>query len=236
MVGATAAAGAAAVVGATDGVAGAYAGAFYGSVVIGGDLIVVGGAKSAAVPFTDGSHRQLYCVESPESWFEDFGQGKLIDGCAEVAIEPGFGAVADMSEYQVFLTSYAEDLHLHVSRRTPTGFTVETDAGLAALKGRARADLGGAFGWRVVARRKDIAGERLAVVHMPPNQRCRRSMKPHRSPAPTRTRLARSGGRAGRKWTNPSGSPIDPGSTAGPSGSAVALYAALSERCLSCSE
>ena len=76
LVGATAAAGAAAVVGATNGVAGAYAAAFYGPVIVGGDFTVVGGAKSAAVPHPDGSHRRLYCVESPESWFEDFGRGR----------------------------------------------------------------------------------------------------------------------------------------------------------------
>ena len=78
LVGATAAAGAAAVVGATNGVAGAYAAAFYGPVIVGGNFTVVGGAKSAAVPHPDGSHRRLYCVESPESWFEDFGRGTLV--------------------------------------------------------------------------------------------------------------------------------------------------------------
>ena len=107
LVGATAAAGGAAVVGATNGVAGAYAAAFYGPVIVGGDFIVVGGAKSAAVPHPDGSHRQLYCVESPESWFEDFGTGELVDGKADVAIEPGFAAVSVMDAYHVFLTGYA---------------------------------------------------------------------------------------------------------------------------------
>ena len=77
LVGATAAAGAAAVVGATNGVANAYAGAFYGRVIVGGDFTVVNGAKSAAVPHPDGTHRRLYCLESPESWFEDFGTGQL---------------------------------------------------------------------------------------------------------------------------------------------------------------
>ena len=89
-VGATAAAGAAAVVGATNGVAGAYAGAFYGPVIVGGNFTVVGGAKSAAVPHPDGSHRRLYCVESPESWFEDFGEAELICGEAVDRTRSGF--------------------------------------------------------------------------------------------------------------------------------------------------
>jgi hypothetical protein len=168
LVGATAAAGAAAVVGATNGVAGAWAGAFYGSVIIGGDLIVVGGAKSAAVPHPDGSHRQLYCVESPESWFEDFGTGTLLDGRADVPIEPGFAAVADMDHYHVFLTAYDHDHLLYVTERTPKGFAVKADTTLAALKGCKASDLSGTFSWRVVAKRKDITGERLAIVTMPP--------------------------------------------------------------------
>src|ERR1700730_10912587 len=104
LVGATAAAGAAAVVGATNGGAGAYAGAFYGSVIVSGALTVVGGPKSAAVPHPDGSHRLLYCVESPESWFEDFGKGQLACGQADVVIDPDFAAVATLDDYHVFLT------------------------------------------------------------------------------------------------------------------------------------
>jgi hypothetical protein len=88
LVGATAAPGGAAVVGATNSVPGAWAGAFYGPVAISGDLIVFG-AKSAAVTHPDSSYRQLYCVESPESWFEDFGTGQLVDGRAEISIEKG---------------------------------------------------------------------------------------------------------------------------------------------------
>ncbi|MDQ2784245.1 MAG: hypothetical protein M3Y58_04500, partial [Chloroflexota bacterium] len=42
-----------------------------------GNLTVVNGNKNVAVPFPDGSHRLLYCVEAPEAWFEDFGTGTL---------------------------------------------------------------------------------------------------------------------------------------------------------------
>jgi hypothetical protein len=126
--------------------------------------LLVFGAKSAAVPHPDGSHRQLYCVESPESWFEDFGTGTLIDGKAEIAIEEGFGAVADVENYHVFLTAYDYDNLLHVAKRTPQGFTVE-----AALNGRSVSEPSGSFSWRVVAKRKDITGERLARVTMPPH-------------------------------------------------------------------
>ena len=167
LVGATAAAGAAAVVGATNGVPGVYAAAFYGPVIVGGDFLVVGGAKSAAVPHPDGTHRQLYCVESPESWFEDFGTGELAGGRAEVAIETGFASVSDMANYHVFLTGYDQDHLLHVTKRTPRGFTVEANAALATLQGRKSSDITGTFSWRVVAKRRDIPGERLAPVTLP---------------------------------------------------------------------
>jgi hypothetical protein len=158
LVGATATAGGAAVVGATNGVAGAYAAAFYGPVIVGGAFTVVGGPKSAAVPHPDGSHRRLYCMESPESWFEDFGRGQLACGQAHVMIDPDFAALVNVDDYQVFLTEYGERSDLYVADQTPTGFRVQAKDDTAT----------GRFGWRIVARRKDIAGERLASVTIPP--------------------------------------------------------------------
>jgi hypothetical protein len=157
LVGATASAGGAAVVGATNGVAGAYAAAFYGSVVVGGAFTVFGGPKSAAVPHPDGSHRRLYCMESPESWFEDFGKGQLECGHAAVTIDPDFAAVVDLDDYQVFLTEYGQHSDLCVAEQTPTGFRVQAKDDSAS----------GRFGWRVLARRNDISGERLAKVTIP---------------------------------------------------------------------
>jgi hypothetical protein len=158
LVGATAAVGAAAVVGATNGVAGAYAAAFYGPVIVGGAFTVVGGPKSAAVPHPDGSHRRLYCMESPESWFEDFGTGRLEGGCAAVTIDPDFAALVDLRSYHVFLTQYDEHNDLAVSDRTLNGFHVHAKNPAAS----------GEFSWRVVAKRKDIAGSRLESVTIPP--------------------------------------------------------------------
>jgi hypothetical protein len=159
LVGATAAAGAAAVVGATNGVAGAYAAAFYGPVIVGGTFTVVGGAKSAAVPHPDGSHRRVYCLETPESWFEDFGTAHLECGRADISIDPDFGAVADLTAYHVFLTEYEDNQSLYVTRRSPNGFSVQ-----------ARSESGdgsGSFSWRVVAKRKDIPGVRFDPVTIP---------------------------------------------------------------------
>jgi hypothetical protein len=156
--GATAAAGGAAVVGATNGIPGAYAGIFYGPVVVDGAFTVVGGPKSAAVPHPDGSHRRLYCVESPESWFEDFGKGQLEGGCASVAVDPDFATVVDLTDYHVFLTGYDGERDLTVTNRTLAGFRVESS----------RTDSHGTFSWRLVAKRKDIAAPRFEAVTVPP--------------------------------------------------------------------
>lgn len=182
LVGATGTAGGAAVAGATNGVAGAYAGVFYGPVVVTSSLTVLG-AKSAAVPHPDGSRRLVYCVESPESWFEDFGSGTLACGRAEVTIDPDFAALTEMDGYQVFLTGYDHDHVLHVTNRTPCGFRVLANLALAALQGKQEDELSGTFGWRIVAKRKDITGERLATVTIPRAPKIPPSDQgPHRRP------------------------------------------------------
>jgi hypothetical protein len=158
IVGAAATAGGAAGVGATNSGAGAWGGAFFGPVGVNGPFTVFGGPKSAAVPHPDGTHRRLYCMESPESWFEDFGKGQLQGGQADVTIDPNFAAVADMEDYHVFVTEYGQHNDVCVTEQTPCGFRVKAKDPASS----------GAFSWRVVAKRKDIVGERLATVTMPP--------------------------------------------------------------------
>ena len=51
------------------------------------------GTKSAVVPINDGAeHVTLYCVESPECSFEDFGSAQLSGGSTNVGIDPEFAA------------------------------------------------------------------------------------------------------------------------------------------------
>ncbi|MEU1896235.1 hypothetical protein [Streptomyces pristinaespiralis] len=51
------------------------------------------------------SLRLLYTVESPQSWFEDLGSGRLDNGVAGVALDETFQALTGNDEYHVFLTS-----------------------------------------------------------------------------------------------------------------------------------
>jgi hypothetical protein len=130
---------------------------FSGNVVVQGSLTVTGSApKSAAVPHPDGSQRRMYCMESPESWFEDFGQGTLVAGRALVTLDPDFDAVVKGDNYHVFLTEYADLGGLYVANRAPHQFEVRSRSGAV-----------GAFGYRVLAKRRDIAGPRMEKVTIP---------------------------------------------------------------------
>ena len=135
------------------------AGHFRGDVYIDGSLVVTG-AKSAVVPSPGGGLRQLYCVEAPEPWFEDLGESVLVNGVAEVRLDPAYAAVI-RGNYQVHVTPYAPAI-LWIAQRKRDRFIVRvTDA--AGAKSQRRIP----FSWRVVARRGDIKGQRFARVKLP---------------------------------------------------------------------
>jgi hypothetical protein len=135
---------------------GTVAGYFEGDVFVVGKLSATGG-KPAVVPFPDGSYRQLYCMESPECWFEDFGFGQLVAGEGAVQLDPGFAAVVNTDVYHVFITEYDDHHGLYVTKRSSAGFEVRAKDGTAT----------GTFGYRVLAKRKDIMAKRFEAVTMP---------------------------------------------------------------------
>jgi hypothetical protein len=135
-----------------------YAGAFNGPVTVTGSFTVTGGPKSAAVPHPDGTHRRLYCVEAPESWFEDVGGGQLVSGRGQVTLDQDFAAVVRTDAYRVFVMPEGDCRGLFVANKTATGFEVrELQNGTSTI----------GFSYRIVAKRKDIAGPRLERVELP---------------------------------------------------------------------
>jgi hypothetical protein len=133
-----------------------------------GDIRVTG-VKGAVVPHPDGSHRLLSAIESPESWFEDFGEGQLKDGKVKIQLDPDFAKVVKTDKYHVFVTSYRDSHGLYVTNRTNKGFEVrEQRGGKSSLT----------FSYRIVARRKDIEGKRLAKVTLPPLPSLAQERKP----------------------------------------------------------
>jgi len=119
-----------------------FAGVFQGN-------LLVTGTKSAAVPFPDGSQRALYCIESPELWFEDFGTAKLKRGRAGVRLDADFAKVIKRGDYHVFLTPKGDCRGLFAYRKSAASFEVrELMGGKSSI----------AFSYRIVGRRKDITG------------------------------------------------------------------------------
>ena len=155
---------------------------FVGSVGIIGDLVVVGGAKSAAVVAPDGEHRRIYCTEMPEAWLEDAGEVELVDGKAEVAIDERLAAIVDVADYQVFLSPYAP-VHAYVSRR---------DAGIVSDPGGGCQEGGQAGRMRMAAAGPPQRRHGRAVRALRPRRR-HRADRAGSAAAPDRPRTAPGG-------------------------------------------
>ena len=142
-----------------------FAGLFWGPVVVLGDFVAAGPIKSGAVLHKDGSHRLVYSMESPETWFEDFGEAKLVRGKARVKISPDFAAIVDTKSYYVFLTPHGDSAGLFVTARTSAGFEVRE-------QGRGTSSL--SFAYRIVAHPRQASdNKRLAKIKLPPLPRAR---------------------------------------------------------------
>jgi glycine/D-amino acid oxidase-like deaminating enzyme len=150
------------------------AGFFVGNVSVFGALGVSGG-KFAVVKSADGKYHTMHAVEAPEAWFEDFGEGRLVNGSATVHLDPLFAQHIHTDGYQVFLTTYGASQGLDVVSRDAGGFTVQE---------RNRGTSGVAFGYRVVGKRNDIKDERLPVWELPPGIEIPASSQPPGSNAP----------------------------------------------------
>jgi hypothetical protein len=152
----------------------APAGVFEGDVNIIAGNLNVSGAKSAVVAFPDGTQRRLYCMESPECWFEDFGTAQLINGQAQVQLDPDFASVVAADDYHVFLTEYDDNNGLYVTGRTATGFGV---------RAKASPNASGTFSYRVVAKRNDIVAPRFEEVPLPRRRTADRAARRQAPPA-----------------------------------------------------
>ena len=138
------------------------------------------GTKSAVVPAEDGNgHLTLYCMESPECWFEDFGSARLAGGSATVAIDPEFAQTVHTAEYHVFVQAEGACRGLFVRDKTATGFVVQELGGGASSV---------PFSYRIVARRKNVSAPRLNRVTLPdaPVHKPAPALRParERKPAP----------------------------------------------------
>jgi len=138
-----------------ENLSGGIAGFFQGNVQIYGSLQVFGAPKNAVLKMQDGTFASVYCQESPEPYFEDFGRAQLVGGVANVPLEREFATLVAGGDYHVFTHPQGDTKGLYVSRQGPSGFEVrECQGGTGSI----------AFSYRIVTRRKDIEGKRFARV------------------------------------------------------------------------
>ncbi len=105
----------------------------------------------------DGFGRRViaYASESATATIEDVGSGRLIDGVANVRIDPALAALLDRGRYYVFLTPLGDTRGLYVSHKAVAGFQVHEVEG-----GRANLD----FDYRIVAHPIDAPSDRLPLA------------------------------------------------------------------------
>jgi flagellar biosynthesis GTPase FlhF len=113
------------------------------------------GSKSCIVKTSKGPTR-LYCQESPEVWFEDFGESQLVDGHARVELDRLFLetiVVNGDNPLKVFV-QLRDDCNGTYVRTGASGFNVvELNGGTSNAR----------FAYRVVAKRAGFEDERLEV-------------------------------------------------------------------------
>jgi hypothetical protein len=116
--------------------------------------------KSVIMPVSKGAVK-LYCQESPEVWFEDFGEGELSNGKSHVELDPLFlQTVTINAQYpmKVFVQLNDECNGVFVKRGT-IGFDVTE-----LNNGKSNAH----FTYRIVAKRKGCETKRLEETELVP--------------------------------------------------------------------
>jgi hypothetical protein len=114
------------------------------------------GSKPAVVALPDNRVVEVYAVESPDVWFEDFGTAELNNGIAEVTLDLTFALTVNTElSYHVFLTPKGDCDVLYVAQQSAHGFQVrESHGGKSNIS----------FDYRIVAKRRGFESVRLQEV------------------------------------------------------------------------
>ncbi|MHC4695094.1 MAG: hypothetical protein ACYS67_20370, partial [Planctomycetota bacterium] len=116
------------------------------------------GTKSAVMRTSRGT-TLMYAVESAEVWFEDFGEGRLINGQAHIELDPLFLEMVTINSNQpmkVFI-QLNDDCNGTYVKTSLTGFEVfELNQGVSEAS----------FTYRVVAKRKGYESERMRTAEI----------------------------------------------------------------------
>jgi hypothetical protein len=111
------------------------------------------GTKSCVVKTSKGP-TLLYCQESPENWFEDFGQGQLLNGRAHIMLDNLFLETVTIdaaNPMKVFVQLEGDCKGVYVSKGVNSFDVIELNHGTSNVP----------FSYRVVAKRKGFENRRL---------------------------------------------------------------------------
>ena len=112
------------------------------------------GTKSCVVRTSQGP-TLMYCQESPENWFEDVGEGRLVNGRCHIELDPLFletVSIDDQNPMRVFVQLHDEHCEGVAVKKGITGFDV-----IELRNGHSN----GSFDFRVMAKRKGFETKRL---------------------------------------------------------------------------
>jgi len=127
------------------------AGLDYSYVAYAGYGIVSNGVKSTEVKDEKGQERVLFCNESPEVMFEDYGEGQLVNGKAHIDLDPLFAksvAITDKHPLRVFIQLEGDCNGVFVTNKSASGFDVqELKSGTSNTN----------FSWHIVCNRANEA-------------------------------------------------------------------------------
>ncbi len=116
------------------------------------------GAVSTIVKNTSGERVNLYCPEAPEIYFQDYGEGQLVNGRAHIELDPDFAINVTINEkhpLRVFIQLEDDCNGVYVTNKTKTGFdVVELNGGKSNAK----------FMWTVTANRADEVDENGNII------------------------------------------------------------------------
>lgn len=112
-----------------------------------------------AQPTATGRRVDTYGPQVTQPSLEDFGEGQLVEGVANVSLDPKFAsAIDDSVRYYVMLTPEGDCRGLYVAQRAPSGFTVrELQGGRASIP----------FTYRIVAKLLGDDSPRLPMSTLP---------------------------------------------------------------------
>ena len=115
------------------------------------------GSVSTCVPDLNGNMVTLHATETPEFYFQDYGQGKLENGRAHIDIDPILAknvAISEKHPLRVFVQLEGDCNGVYVANKTTTGFdVVELNGGTSSVS----------FQWSITCNVADaMVGNRLS--------------------------------------------------------------------------